>query len=68
MVPMQNLPSFKAHQGIGSWASNQDVFLKDHRVEEMQSFKRFFVYFSIKHRKLQCIKNNYLVPLIFLDR
>ena len=34
---------------IGPWAKYQDVLLKDHRVEEEQSFKRLSVYISRKY-------------------
>ena len=54
---------------MGPWAYNQDVLLKDHRVEEKQSYKCLSVYISIKYRKLQCIiKKIYVVLLIFLRR
>ena len=55
------------HLDIGSWEYNQNVLLKDQRIKEKQSFKRFFVYIPIKYRKLQCIKK-FLVHLIFLHR
>ena len=32
---------------MGPWAYNQDVLLKDHRVEDKQSFKRLSVYISM---------------------
>ena len=45
--------------------------LKDHRVEEKQSFKRLSVYISIKHRNMQCIKKlftpfNFFAQIAFL--
>ena len=36
------------------------MLLKDHRVEEKQSFKRLSVYISIKYRKLQSIKKLFI--------
>ena len=57
---MQNLSHFKAHLDIGPWVYNKDVLLKDHRVEEKQSFKHISlyisVYISIKYRKLHIWK------------
>ena len=63
---MQNLSRFQAQLDIDPWVYNQDVLLKDHRVEEKQFLKRLSVYISIKYRKLLYIEKNYSVPLIFL--
>ena len=35
---MQNLSGFEAHPDIDPWAYNQDVLLKDHRVEKEKNF------------------------------
>ena len=68
MVLMQNLSRFQDHPVLGPLAYNQDVLLKDHRVEEKQSFKRLSVYISITYRKLQFINKNAQSLKFFLCR
>ena len=41
------------------------MLLKEHRVEEKQSFKRLSVYISIEYIKLQCIKKYTFSPFNF---
>ena len=38
---MQNLSGFEAHPDIDPWAYNQDVLLKDHRVEKKKLLRAF---------------------------